>query len=305
MTQLAGKTALITGGASGIGRLMALELARRGALLVIWDLNPAGLEAIVSELDGATGRPSVGMVCDVSDRRAVYAAAQQVRDQVGHVDILVNNAGVVSGRPFLELPDEAIERTFQVNTLALFWTAKAFLPAMIARNSGHVVTIASASGLVGVPGLVDYAASKHAAIGFDESLRMEMRETAPGVKTTVVCPFFIDTGMFAGVTTRFPALLPILSPGPTARRIVDAIEADQERLMLPPSIALLPVFRALPTALFDRGAQWLGVTASMDHFKGRPAQPAASVPEKKSAAKNPRARGAAKTKARGAAKTKA
>lgn len=290
MTQLAGKTALITGGASGIGRLMALELARRGARLVIWDLNPAGLEAIVSELDGATGRPSVGMVCDVSDRHAIYAAAERVRSEVGEVDILVNNAGVVSGRPFLELPDEAIERTFQVNTLALFWTAKAFLPGMIARNSGHVVTIASASGLVGVPRLVDYAASKHAAVGFDESLRMEMRDTAPGVKTTVVCPFFIDTGMFAGVTTRFPALLPILSPGPTARRIVDAIAADQEQLMLPPSIGLLPVFRALPTALFDRGAQWLGVTASMDHFKGRAAQEAAEAPT----AKKPRARAAAK-----------
>jgi all-trans-retinol dehydrogenase (NAD+) len=81
----------------------------------------------VSELDGATGRPSAGMVCDVSDRHAIYAAAKRVRTpRWGEVDVLVNNAGVVSGRPFLELPDEAIERTFQVNTLALFWTAKAF-----------------------------------------------------------------------------------------------------------------------------------------------------------------------------------
>jgi all-trans-retinol dehydrogenase (NAD+) len=269
MTQLAGKTALITGGASGIGRLMALEMARRGARIVVWDLNPTGLEAIVSELDGATGRPSAGIVCDVSDRHAIYAAAKRVHAEVGPVDVLVNNAGVVSGRPFLELPDEAIERTFQVNTLALFWTAKAFLPAMIARNSGHVVTIASASGLVGVPRLVDYASSKHAAVGFDESLRMELHDSAPGVRTTVVCPFYINTGMFEGVTTRFPALLPILAPGPTAKRVVDAIEADEQRLVLPPSVRLLPVFRALPTALFDRGAEWLGVTASMSHFDGR------------------------------------
>ncbi|MCB9729402.1 MAG: SDR family oxidoreductase [Deltaproteobacteria bacterium] len=269
MTQLAGSIALITGGASGIGRLMGLELARRGARVVVWDLDAAALDAVVSELDGATGRASAGMVCDISDRHAVYAAAERVRAEVGPVDIVVNNAGVVSGRPFQELSDEAIERTFQVNTLALFWTAKAFLPGMVERGRGHIVTIASASGLVGVPRLVDYAASKHAAVGFDESLRMELRETAPGVKTTVVCPYYIDTGMFAGVRTRFPALLPILEPGPTARRIIDAIEADEERLILPPSVRLLPVFRALPTALFDRGAEWLGVTASMDAFHGR------------------------------------
>ena len=81
---------------------------------------------------------------------------------------------------------------------------------MIARDEGHVVTVASAAGLVGVKGLVDYSSSKFAAVGFDEALRMELADTAPGVKTTVVCPFFIDTGMFEGAQTRFAWLLPIL-----------------------------------------------------------------------------------------------
>ena len=116
----------------------------------------------------------------------------------------------MSGKDFLELPDDKIEATFDINVLSLFWTGKAFLPSMIQRNRGHIVTIASASGLIGVARLADYASSKWAAVGFDESLRAELSKVAPGVMTTVVCPFYINTGMFRGVRSRFPFLLPIL-----------------------------------------------------------------------------------------------
>src|SRR5207249_2932649 len=95
--------------------------------------------------------------------------AATLRD-VGPIDILVNNAGVVSGRTLLEARDDDILRTFDVNTLALFWTTRAFLPAMLERGTGHVVTIASAAGLVGTSRLVDYCASKHAAVGVDRSM---------------------------------------------------------------------------------------------------------------------------------------
>jgi all-trans-retinol dehydrogenase (NAD+) len=156
-----------------------------------------------------------------------------------------------------------------VNTLALFWTTKAFLPAMVEQNRGHLVTIASASGLVGVSGLADYAASKWAAVGFDESLRMELARAAPGVKTTVVCPYYIDTGMFTGVRTRVPWLLPILKERKVAERIVRAVERNERRLFMPWSVYLLPVFRALPARLFDRAMDLLGVNSSMDHFRGR------------------------------------
>ena len=155
---------------------------------------------------GASGAQA--FACDVSDREQVYARADEVRAAAGDVDVLVNNAGVVSGRPLLELSDEAIERTFGVNTLALFWTTRAFLPAMKARGSGHVVTVASAAGLIGTARETDYAASKFAAVGFNEALRQELRRGASGVRTTVVCPYYIDTGMFKGVKTRFPFLLP-------------------------------------------------------------------------------------------------
>ena len=121
---------------------------------------------------------------------------------MGDVDILVNNAGIVTGKKFLDATDGAIEKTFQVNTLAHFWLGKAFLPSMIDKNHGHVVTIASMAGIFGMAGLCDYCASKYAAVGFDESLRNELVAMAKdGIHTTVVCPYFINTGMFDGVQT--------------------------------------------------------------------------------------------------------
>jgi all-trans-retinol dehydrogenase (NAD+) len=189
MTEIAGRNVLVTGAASGLGRLMAQEFAALGGHTILWDVDRENLERVQAELEATTGRPARAHVCDVSRREEVYRAAEQVKRESGPVDVLVNNAGVVSGRRLLELPDEKIELTFGVNTLALFWTAKAFLPDMIGRNRGHVVTIASASGLIGVAQLADYSASKWAAVGFDESLRAELRRLAPGVRTTVVCPF--------------------------------------------------------------------------------------------------------------------
>lgn len=268
MTDLRGRTALITGSAAGIGRLLALELARQGAVPVLWDRDADRLEAVLQEVKTiSTGTPRA-YACDVTDRQAVYATAERVRAEAGDPAIVINNAGVVSGARLLDIPDENIRRTFEVNTLALYWVTKSFLEAMIARNAGHVVTIASAAGLVGVARQTDYSASKHAAVGFDESLRMELQQTAPGVITTVVCPYYIDTGMFEGVRTRFPLLLPILRQEDVARKIVLAIERDRRFLGLPPIVRLLPPLRLLPTKTFDRLMSLFGVNASMEHFVG-------------------------------------
>jgi all-trans-retinol dehydrogenase (NAD+) len=277
MSEINGSRILITGGASGLGRRTALLLAQRGARIVLWDLDRARLESTARELLEVSGQKAWTYVVDISNRIAVYDAAAQVREECGEIDILINNAGIVSGQPFLDLPDEKIERTFAVNSLALFWTAKAFLPSMIARGKGHVVTISSASGWVGVAKLVDYAASKWAAVGFDESLRMELRQTAPGVKTSCICPFYINTGMFDGVQTRFPWLLPILEEEAVAARIVQAIAHNDERVMLPPITALVPVARFLPVRVFDAAADFLGVNATMKDFKGRAAAPPAAA----------------------------
>ena len=269
MTEIARKTILITGGASGIGRQMALRLARAGGNVVIWDIHQGNLDKVVAELRSAGDGEPRGYLCDVSDREQVYAVAEKVKADVGAVDILINNAGVVSGHRFLDLPDDKIERTFKVNTLGLFWVTKAFLPHMVERNAGHVVNIASSAGFVGVSKLTDYAASKWAAVGFDESLRVELRRIAPGVRTTVICPFFIDTGMFAGAKTRFSFMLPILKEAEVAEAVLDAIRKDRQRLMLPPMVYLIPPLRLLPVRVFDALADFLGVNVSMDEFVGR------------------------------------
>lgn len=264
MNSLQYSTALITGGASGLGRLMALAFAQKGTRVVVWDRDETALGALETEAR-ALALPLSGSVCDVANPDQVYALAKAV----GPIDLLINNAGVVSGKTLLETTDAKIRQTMEVNTLALFWTAKAFLPGMIARGKGHVVTIASAAGIVGVSGLADYSASKFAAVGFDEALRMELDRAKSPVRTTVVCPFFIDTGMFAGVTTRFPLLLPILKPEVAVRRILKGIIRGKKRVVLPWFVNAVFLLRLLPVAWMDALAGFFGINHSMDHFVGR------------------------------------
>lgn len=268
MTRLAGSTVLITGGASGLGRLLALAVARRGARPVLWDLSDQGLAEVSGEIEALGVDPVIATV-DVGNPEAVAAAAEELLARVGTVDILVNNAGVISGKPLVELSTAEVERTFRVNVLANYWTTKAFLPAMIGRNRGHVVTVASAAGLVGVARQTDYSASKHAAVGFDESLRVELADSAPGVRTTIICPFYVDTGMFDGVQTRFPLLLPILREDDVVAKIVSAIEHDRARIVMPPLLYALPLLRVLPARVFDKVMDRFGVNVSMEHFAGR------------------------------------
>jgi all-trans-retinol dehydrogenase (NAD+) len=267
MSEIAGRRALITGAASGLGLLMARKLAAGGAHVILWDLNAAGLDNARRDLEAA-GRSVESDVCDLSSREAIEAAAARVLYR-GPVDILINNAGVVTGKSLLEASPREIELTFDVNVLALFWTTRAFLPAMLAHDRGHVVTIASAAGIVGISKMTDYCASKHAAVGFDESLRLELRRQGSKVMTTVVCPFYISTGMFAGVRTRFPAILPILDPERVTDQIVDAIRRDRRRLILPSVVRSTWLGRLLPVQAFDAIMEFLGLNHSMDQFTGR------------------------------------
>lgn len=185
----------------------------------------------------------------------------------GAIDILINNAGIVSGKNLLDISDGEIERTFQVNTLALFWTVRAFLPSMLERDSGNIVTMASAAGLAGTAKLTDYCSSKFAAVGFDESLRLELKQQNSKVITTVVCPFYTDTGMFDGVKTRFSWLLPILKPEAVARRIVYAIQRDRRRVVMPWFVYTSWPSRLLPVDWFDALMSFFGVSRSMDEFR--------------------------------------
>jgi all-trans-retinol dehydrogenase (NAD+) len=268
MTRFRAAHVLITGAAGGIGRLLALGAGARGARLTLLDLDREGLAATQAELARA-GVDAAAFPADLCDRPALQAVLDQVLERRGPVDILVNNAGVVTGKPLLECSDRAIERTFQVNALALFWTVRALLPGMLVQGGGHVVTVASAAGLGGVSRLTDYCASKFAAVGFDESLRLECRRLRLPVRTTVVCPWYIDTGMFRGARTAWPALLPILRPEYVAGRILEAVEADRRRLLLPRFVGAVLWARLLPVGLFDALMHLFGVDRSMDEFQGR------------------------------------
>jgi all-trans-retinol dehydrogenase (NAD+) len=247
---------------------MALEMARRNATVAVWDLDRPLLDIVVKDITAEGGR-AVAHTCDVADREAVREAAGLVRRDVGPVDVLVNNAGIVSGRSFLDLTPEDVERTFRVNTLAHFWTAQEFLPSMVERDSGHLVEISSAAGLLGTPRMTDYAASKHAVVGFTESLRLELARVAPGVRTTLVCPSYIDTGMFEGAEVRARRLVPLLRQEDVAAAVVRAVEQDRERLYMPPLVYSVAPLRILPTRVFDRALDLLGISSSMDGFAGR------------------------------------
>jgi len=211
------------------------------------------------------------MKVDLSDRHDVRKVADRVKQEMGDVDILVNNAGIVSGKKMLDCSEELIIKTLEVNTLALFWTTRAFLPAMLARNSGHLVTIASLAGLVGVNGLADYCASKFGAVGFNESMRFELNaQKKYGVKTTVVCPFFINTGMFDGIKAWSPTLMPILEPDYAVDKIFESIITNTEYLVMPRFPYLIALNRVLfPIWGFDWVINFLGVNKTMDDFKGR------------------------------------
>jgi all-trans-retinol dehydrogenase (NAD+) len=268
MTDLRDKNVLITGCASGIGRLIAQKAAVRGAKVILWDINTEGLDSLAAQLRG-WGYEAHCYRCDLSSREDIQRTAAAVLRDHGVIDVLINNAGIVSGRPFLDLEDEAIERTFRVNTLALFWTNRAFLPAMLAQGSGHLVTIASAGGILGAPKLTDYSASKFAAVGFDEVLRMEFSQNGDNIRTTIICPYYIDTGMFKGVRSRMSWLLPILKPENVAAEVINAIEKNRQRVLLPSSVYLLYPLRLLPVPLFDALMDFFGIHATTEQFVGR------------------------------------
>lgn len=268
MTAIRDSKVLITGAASGIGRLLALHIAAKGGRLILWDVDESYLAAVVGEIAAAGGQASA-YACNLAERASIEAAAERTLADHGAVDILINNAGIVDGKRLLEATDEEVERTFAVNTLAHFRTVRAFLPGMMERGGGHIVTIASASGIAAVPRLADYSASKAAAIAFDESLRLEFAHDGVPVRTTVVCPFYIATGMFEGVRTRFPLLLPIMKPEAVAERIVRAIARGESRVILPWFVRCAFPLRLLPTAWFDALMGFFGISGSMDAFTGR------------------------------------
>lgn len=228
-----GKTILITGGGGGLGKAMAIEFARRGTgRIILWDINSEALTSVQTELQ--TSFPGVEFLTgsvDLSKREAIYTCADDLLAKVGFVDIVINNAGIIGGKPLLDIPDRRIQMVFDVNSLAPFWLAKKFLPGMMERNEGHYVVVSSLSGIFASPMMVDYSASKFAAKGFTDALRMELQKLGkPGVKTLVVTPAAIKTDLFKGFD--IPGM-PAMRPEYVAGKIADAIKTESEWLLCP------------------------------------------------------------------------
>lgn len=261
-----GEVVFITGAGSGLGRRLAGLFDRLGAKVAVADIDLPGAVATQQQLRGE----SLAVHCDVTNPQSIKQAADFVREKLGKPSILINNAGIVSGKSILEVPIESVERTFKVNSLAHIYTVKELLPDMIKAGRGHIVSIASAAGLVGTKGLVDYCGSKFAAVGIDESLRMELRTLCPGVKTTCVVPYFINTGMFNGIRLRNEWLLPLQDETQAAMRILRAVLEEKEVLLIPRTLQVAYIMRALlPVGVFDRVAELLGLSHIMDTFQGR------------------------------------
>lgn len=265
---ISGQVVLVTGGGSGIGRLMCLRYARLGATVVTWDINKLGNEETV-EMVKKEGNRAFSYTVDMSSKDDIYRVAEKTKEDVGPVTILVNNAGIVSGSALMDTPDAKIVKTFEVNVLAHFWTIKAFLPDMIKHKLGHIVNVASLAGHSGTNKLVDYCSSKFAAVGLDEAFRVELfvQGHSDYIKTTVVCPYYISTGMFAGVQSK---LIPILVPEYVADSVVGATLTNREVLLLPWwSFMLIALKAILPEPAFMRLSQAFGFNCSMDQFEGR------------------------------------
>ena len=261
-----GTVVLITGGASGIGKLMGKIVLQKGAELVIWDINQARIEETIAEFS-SIGKVS-GYKVDVSDVDEITAAAVLVRQNHGIINLLINNAGIVFGKYFHEHSMEEIKRTMEINANAPMLVALQFLPDMIARGSGHICNIASSAGLISNPRMSVYAASKWSVVGWSDSVRIEMQQLKTKVGITTVTPYYINTGMFDGVRS---SILPVLKPQKVSRQIIRGIEKNKFFVKMPLIIHFVRLCQGLfPIPVFDfLVGNVLGIYKTMDHFEGR------------------------------------
>ena len=260
------KIVLITGGASGIGKIMTRLMLERQAKVVIWDIDKASIDATISEFSNQ-GTVS-GFKVDVSNVEQVQETAARVKQEVGVVDVVINSAGIVVGKFFNEHSAADIAHTLNINVAGSMYVTKAFLDGMLAQNSGHICNIASSGGLISNPKMSVYAASKWAVIGWSDSLRLEMKQMKKDVHVTTIMPYYIHTGMFEGVRSR----IPILKPEAASLTIVKAIERNKTMVTIPGYIYRVTRFgqALMPVSVFDWFAgSVLGIYKTMEHFVGR------------------------------------
>jgi NAD(P)-dependent dehydrogenase (short-subunit alcohol dehydrogenase family) len=249
MTSIKGKVAVVTGAASGIGRALAYELARRGAKLAISDIDATGLAQTAKQLR-VIGAPVHEARLDVTDREAVLAYAEEIATDFGTVNIVVNNAGIAFTGDIEKMTFEQIERVLDVDFWGVVNGTKAFLPHLITSGDGRLVNISSVFGLVAVPGQSAYNAAKFAVRGFTEALRQELRLAGHPVQVTCVHPGGVQTaiarnaGAVAGqdparLAELFDSKLARTSADAAARAILRGVERGRARVLVGRDAAMI------------------------------------------------------------------
>jgi all-trans-retinol dehydrogenase (NAD+) len=263
-----GQKVLITGGASGIGKIMVRKALERGAkAVVIWDLNSQGMEIVKKEFSALEGEIFCYQV-DLSMENEIAAVGALTNAEIGGIDILINNAGIVVGKYFHEHSSLEINKSMQINALALMYITNVFLPQMIRNNHGAICNIASQAGLIANPKMSVYCASKWAVIGWSDSLRLEMKQLGKHISVTTIMPYYINTGMFDGVKS---PIIPILDPEKATSRIIKSIENRKAIMAMPLPYWFVRLAQGiLPVGIFDWVMENIfGVYKSMQDFKGR------------------------------------
>ena len=219
------RVAVVTGGASGIGRALCLRFARPGAREVESDLDLAGAERVAAECGGIAFRADVGV------ERDLVSLVAQVEQRVGPIDIFVSNAGIAIGGG-ADVPDEEWRRIIDINVMAHVWAARVLVPDMLRRGQGYLVNVASAAGLLTQLGSAPYAVTKHAAVSFAEWLAVTYGDK--GIRVSCVCPLGVRTPMLTFGDERITALLSpeAIEPDDVAEAVVRGMEKE-EFLILP------------------------------------------------------------------------
>ena len=255
---LRGKTALVTGGSRGLGLVLARELAREGARLVISARDAAELERARTDLAGR-GADVLAIQCDVTDRTQVDDMVRAARERYGRIDVLINNAGVIQVAPVEEMTLEDYEEAMRTHFWAPLYTTLAVLPEMRQRREGRIVNISSIGGKISLPHLVPYSASKFALVGLSEGLRAELAKD--GIAVTTVCPGLMRTGSPRNATFKgrhreeyawfsIADSLPVVTASAerAARQIIGACKRGDAELVMP----LVAAVQVKLHALFPR-----------------------------------------------------
>jgi NAD(P)-dependent dehydrogenase (short-subunit alcohol dehydrogenase family) len=258
-SDLRGQVALITGGSSGLGFLLAREFAREGCRIIICARDQDELKWAGDELR-RHGAKVITVGCDVADRKQVERMIQRATDHFGRVDILVNNAGVIQAGPVESMELEDFESAMDIMYWGTVYTTLAVLPQMRARRSGRIVNITSIGGKVSVPHLLPYGAAKFAAVGFSEGLRAEVGKD--NITVTTIVPGLMRTGSFRNALFKgdqekefvwfsLGSALPLISMDAerAARQIVQATKrGDAERILSLPANVLAKLHGVFPGA---------------------------------------------------------